>query len=106
MLNSYLELNFEVLHAATNNRYVDNKDIRLVNLGRVAFFCKYRLTTSSGKQLENIDHGRIACLMYKILTTATGCDDLSLGFHRDRDTRRRELTNNTNVKRKYHARNF
>ena len=26
-LNSYLELNFDVLHAATNNRYVDANDI-------------------------------------------------------------------------------
>ena len=33
--NSYLELNFDVLHAATNNRYVDGNDIRLVNLGPI-----------------------------------------------------------------------
>ena len=32
LLNSYLELNCDVLHAATNNRYVDGNDIRLVNL--------------------------------------------------------------------------
>ena len=37
-LNSYLELYFVVLHAATNNRYVDGNDIRLVNLGPIAFF--------------------------------------------------------------------
>ena len=35
LLNSYLELNFDVLHAATNNRYVDGNDIRLVNLGSI-----------------------------------------------------------------------
>ena len=27
LLNSYLELNFDVLHAATGNRYVDNNNI-------------------------------------------------------------------------------
>ena len=32
LFNSYLDLNFDVLHAATNNRYADSIDIRLVNL--------------------------------------------------------------------------
>ena len=36
LLNSYLELNFDVLQAASNNRYVDTRDIRLVNLGPIA----------------------------------------------------------------------
>ena len=51
LLNSYLQLNFDVLHAATNNRYVDGNDIRLVNLGPIGLFSKYTLTTSSGKIL-------------------------------------------------------
>ena len=46
-LNSYLELNFDVLEAASNNRYVDTSDIRLVFLGPIAFFGNYKLTTSS-----------------------------------------------------------
>ena len=46
LLNSYLDLNFDVLHAATNNRYVDGNDIRLVKLGPIALFSKYKLTTS------------------------------------------------------------
>ena len=49
MLNSYLEFNFDVLHTATNNRYVDGNDISLVNLGPIALFSKYELTTSSVK---------------------------------------------------------
>ena len=48
LLNSYLELNFDVLHAATNKRYVDANDIRLVKLGPIALFSIYKLTTSSG----------------------------------------------------------
>ena len=48
LLNSYLDLNLDVLHAATNNIYADGKDIRLVNLGPVALFSNYKLTTSSG----------------------------------------------------------
>ena len=104
LLNSYLELNFDVLHAATNNRYVDGNDIRLVNLGVIALFSNYKLTTSSGKHLENIDHAHIVSLMYKLLTSSTGSDDLSICFDRDRNRRQRELTNNKTQKGKYHVR--
>ena len=102
LLNSYLELNFDVLHARTNNRYADDNDIRLVNLGTIALFSNYKLTTSSGKHLENIDHGHTVSLMYKLLTSSKGSDDLSIGSDRDRTRRRNELTNNKNVKGKYH----
>ena len=105
LLNSYLELNFDVLHAAApNNRYADGNDIRLVNLGPIALFSNYKLTTSSGKHLENIDHAHIVSLMYKLLTSSKGSDDLSIGFDRDRTRRRNELTNNKNIKGKYHVR--
>ena len=104
LLNSYLELNFDVLHAATNNRYVDVNDIRLVNLGPIALFSNYKLTTSSGNYLENIDHAHIVSLMYKLLTSSKGADDLSIGFDRDRGGRQRELTNNKSQKGKYHVR--
>ena len=104
LLNSYLELNFDVLHAATNNRYADGNDIRLVNLGPIALFSNYKLTTSSGKHLENIDHSHIVSLMYKLLTSSKGSDDLSIGFDRDLNRRQRELTNNKSQKGKYHVR--
>ena len=105
LLNSYLELNFDVLHAAApNNRYADGNDIRLVNLGPIALFSNYKLTTSSGKHLENIDHAHIVSLMYKLLSSSKGSDDLAIGFDRDRTRRRNELTNNKNIKGKYHIR--
>ena len=104
MLNSYLDLNFDVLHAVNNNRYVDNNDIRLVNLGSIGLFSNYKLTTSSGKHLEKIDHAHIVSLMYKLLTSSKGSDDLSIGFDRDRTRRRNELTNSKNIKGKYHIR--
>ena len=104
LLNSYLELNFDVLQAATNNRYADANDIRLVNLGPIALFSNYKLTTSSGKHLEEISHAHIVSLMYKLLTSSKDSDDLSIGFDRDRGRRKRELTNNKNIKGKYHIR--
>ena len=104
LLNSYLELNFDVLHAATNNRYVDGKDVRLVNLGSIGLFSNYKLTTSSGKHLENIEHSHIVSLIYKLLTSSKGSDDLSICIDRDRNRRQRELTNNKTQKGKYHVR--
>ena len=104
LLKSYLELNFHVLNAGTNNRYVDGSNIRLVILGPIALFSNYKLTTSSGKHLENIDHAHIVSLMYKLLTSSKGSDDLSIGFDRDRNRRQRELTNNKTQKGKYHIR--
>ena len=104
LLNSYLELSYDVLHAATNNRYANGNDIKLVNLGPIALFSNYKLTTSSGKHLENIDHAHIVSLMYKLLTSSRGSDDLSIGFDRDRNRRQRELTNNKTQKGKFHVR--
>ena len=104
LLKSYLDLNFDVLNAATNNRYVDGTDIWLINLAAIALFSNFKLTTSSGKHLENIDHAHIVSLMYKLLTSSRSSDDLSIGFDRDRNRRKRELTNNKNIKGKYHMR--
>ena len=104
LLNSYLELNFDVLRADNSNRYVDGNDIRLVNLGSIGLFSNYKLTTSSGKHLENIDHAHIVPLIYKLLTSSKGSDDLSICFDRDRGRRQRELSNNKTQKGRYHIR--
>ena len=104
LLKSYLDLNFDVLNAATNNRYVDADDIWLNNLAAIAIFSNFKLTTKSVKHLENIDHAHIVSLMYKLLTSSRGSDDFSFGFDRDRNRKKRELTNNKNIKGKYHMR--
>ena len=75
LLNSYLDLNFDVVHAATNNRFADGNDIRLINLGPVALFSNYKLSTSSGKHLEDVSHAHIVSLMYKLITTAKDMKD-------------------------------
>ena len=98
MFGSLLRLNFEVLHAATNNRYVDGNDIRLVNLGPIALFSIYKLATSSSKHIEEVNHAQIVCLLYKLLTSSGKSDDLSVGFDRSRDRRKQELTNNKKKK--------
>ena len=100
LLNSYLKLNFDVLRIDNYNRYVDANDIRLVNLGPIALFSSYKLTTS-GKHLEEISHAHIVSLMYKLLTSSKDSDDLSIGFDRNRERKKNELTNNKSIKGKY-----
>ena len=101
-LYDYLDLNFDVLHAATGNRYADGNDIRLVILGPIALCNSYRLAIS-GKHLEDISHEHIVSSMYELITSARDTDDLSIGFDRD-CARARELTNNINQEGKYHVR--
>ena len=57
--DSFFELNFELTEKADNNRHAYGNDIRLVNLGPIAFFSSFKLTASSGKQLEDISHAHI-----------------------------------------------
>ena len=104
LLNSYVDFNFHILHTATNNRYEDKSVIMLVNLGTIASLSIYKLTTSSRKHPEDISHAHIVSSMYKLLTSSRDSDDLSIDFHKDRGKRQRELTNNKNVKGKYHVR--
>ena len=104
LLNKYLELNFDVLHTTTNNRYTDADDIRIVNLGVMALFSIYKLVTHSSKHLEEVTNAHTVCLIYKVITSSKDSDDLSIGFDRNRERRKRELTNNKNIKGKYHVR--
>ena len=73
-------------------------------MGPIALFSNNKLTTRSGKHLENIDHAHIVSLMYKLLSSSRDSDDLSIGFHRNRDKRKRELLNNKTQKGKFHLR--
>ena len=59
---SYLELDFNVTHrAGAHTQYADGDHIPLVNFGPIAFFTKYRLTSSSGKEKEEIDIAHVIC---------------------------------------------
>ena len=102
LLNSYLDLNFEVIKKADNSRYGNGNDIRLVNLGPIALFSNFKLTTSSGKHFEDISHSHFVSLMYQLITSSKDSDDLSIGFDRSRNKRRDELALNRNIKGKYH----
>ena len=96
MLGSRVRANFDVFHAATNNRFIDGNDIRSVNEGSIALFTRYKLQSSSGKHIEEINHAHIVCLMYKLITSARNTDDLSIGFDRDHDRIKTEISYNQN----------
>ena len=87
LLNSYLKLNLEVIKKAAESRHTNGNDIYMVLLGPIAFFSKFKLTTSCGKHLEDISHVHLVPLMYSLLISSSGSDDLSNGFHRDRNRR-------------------
>ena len=106
MLNSYLDLIFDVLLAVTGNRYTDGNDVRLVNLGPIALSSSYMSTASSGKHLEDFSHAHIVSLMYKLITSARDTDGLNIGFDRDSYRRKPELINIETIKGKYHVRNM
>ena len=103
-LNSYLDLNFEVIKKADDSRYGNGNDVKLVNMGPIALFSNFKLTTSSGKHLEDISHAHLVSLMYKLITSSKGSDDLSIGFDRSPNRRKDELALNKSVKGKYHVR--
>ena len=64
LLNVNLDLNFDVLHAATGNRFANIIDRRLVNLSPIGLLSNYMLTTSSGKRLKEISHAHIVSMIY------------------------------------------
>ena len=66
-LNSYFDLNFEVLRKTDNSRYANGTDITLGNLGSIGLFSNFKLTTSSGEHLKDISHAHIVSLMYRLL---------------------------------------
>ena len=76
----------------------------MVNLGPVALFSNFKLTTYSKKHLENISLAHILSLMYKLLSSSRVSGDLPIGYDRDRGKRKEEITNNKNIKDKYHVR--
>ena len=102
---SYLELDFNVTHrAGAHARYAFGDHIRLVNLGPVALFNKYRLTSLSGKEIEEFDNVHVFCLMHKLILSSRDSDDLSIGFHRSKAVRERELIINKQSKGSYQVR--
>ena len=88
--DSYLKSDYNVTpRAGAHNRYVDNDHSRLVNLGPINVFNKYRLTSSSGKEIEEKDIAHVFCLMYKVISSSRDSDDLSIGFHRSSAVRKK-----------------
>ena len=83
---SYLELDVNVSHGAGGHaRYVDGDHLRLVNLSLNTLLNKYRLTSSSWKEIEEIDNPHVICLLCSLLLSSRDSDDLSIRFHRSNE---------------------
>ena len=101
----YPELDFNVTHrGGAHALYVDGNHLKLVNVGPVALFINYRLTSSGRKEIEEIDKAHFMCLLYKLVSSSRKRDDLSIGFHRSIEAREKKLTDNKTTKVIYHAR--
>ena len=99
MKDSYLELYFNVTHrAGAHASYVENDNIRLLNVGLVALFKKYRLTSSSGKEVEESDNAHVICLLHELISSSNDSYDLSIGSHRSKGVREGKLTKNKTTK--------
>ena len=103
LLNFHLELKFEVIKRTDTSRYANEDDIRLRNLGPITLFSILKLTTNSGKHLEDNNHAHNVSLLYKIISSAKYSDDLPIGFDPDRNRRQNELSINKNMKGKFHV---
>ena len=82
----------------------NGEDIRLVNLGSLAFFSNFISITSSRKHLEDISHDQIASLKHKLISKNEDYVYLSIGSDRNRKRRRNELTNIKKIEGKNHVR--
>ena len=76
LINSYLHLNFKFIKKAESSRYAYGNGKRLVNFKPIASFSSYNLTASSAKHLEDISHGHIVSLIYKVIASAKGSNCL------------------------------
>ena len=62
--DNYFELDFNVTYrAGAHVRYSDGDHKGLVKFGPIDLFIKYRLTSSSGKEKEEIDNAHVICLL-------------------------------------------
>ena len=105
MEDSYHELDFNVTHrTGAHAQYVDGDHIRLVNLGPIALFNNYKLTSSSGKKIEEIDNALVICSMHKLISSSRDSNDLTIGFHRSNAVRGRELANIESTEGNFHVR--
>ena len=65
--------------------------MRLVKLTPIALFSNFKLTTSSGKPLEDFIHAYLVSLRYKLISSSKDSHDLSIGFDRSRSRRNKRV---------------
>ena len=104
LVKSYFDLNFDVIKKDVISRYSNGNEIRLIYQGPITLFSNSKLTTSSGKHLEDISHTHVVSLMFNLLTSSKVSDDFSIGFDRDRGRRKNEMNNNKDINGKYRLR--
>ena len=97
-INSYLELNFDVVKKVDKFRNSNGYDVTLVILSPIAIFSNYKLMISSAEQLEDVSHVHVVFLMYKLITSKKDSDDFSFVFDQDSRRRQQELKKSKHIR--------
>ena len=87
---------FDVVHAPSNNRHTNGDVIRAANLAPIALFSDHILASSIGKSLEDISRAQTVRVLYKLVPSSRGSDEMSIGFDRDREVKQQELNHKAN----------
>ena len=61
------------------------------------------MTSSSGKEIDEIHFAHVISLMYKLISSCRYIDDVSIVSHRSSEVQEGELTNNRTTERKNHV---
>ena len=65
MEDSYPEIEFDVFPDDDTEKFSAAVNMKLVKLGPIALFGESELSSSSGKEIEKIDHAHLVCSMKK-----------------------------------------
>ena len=88
MTDSSLDLKNSFHRKAIDQDQFEDEDHKIFEKKRLKLlFSKIGLTSSKGKQIENIDNPHIACLIFSISRKSKRSDNLKSGFHRKNKTR-------------------
>ena len=75
--------------------------IGLPDWGPIALFIRHILTSSSRKELDEIEKAHVMCSIYNLLSNSRDKDDFSNGIHRSNDARERKLTEKKKSKKNH-----
>ena len=91
--------------ASPGNVYSYAEYVGSVKLFLMAVFSKFKLNSSSRKEIEKIENAHFACFC-KFLKSSKDSDELSIDFHPSIEISKREITHNRRIEDNYQFTNY